>query len=1006
MWLWDRLAGRGRATGADTVGATTSPPAATTTAEAGWRQLEPIQRQVPAITPIAAAADFSGSLRTWHNPAILGELGHGVSPMAPSGLIDGLVEPISGSASQPASYPVARTLTLVDGAPARGPVQRIVVGAASPTPPVVSRQAVSSSSSSLSPSPGTGFGPPGPIGSGLSVPAPGVLELVAPSTEYEQPSQAEASGSSVVSAGQEAPIEHDHIEHDHGGPEQPGQSEQPAQSEWPGRSELPAQSEQPEQPRQFEASGQSELVAIRPIHGLQRLTVLAPDSHPTSAAGSGTHTSSTSASGALTSSAPTPVSRTATSNPAIYKPSNPIATTADTYAPLRSLEPKESAQSLVSASAAVPTAVQRQLPVIGPLIPSAAQQQAAASSSMSPSQEPVAVMSSREPDGSVPEMSRSGRAELSAERTDGSGAVAEADAVSPTLGTEGSVGPLPMGGARDSSAGTEVQRTLDTAGSSESPSSVPPSLGASPTFIVQATGTQSEAASSTGAQPAPEPPAVRSAPTASPDPGPTRRLGLGAPLTDPHRTVGTLGAADQRGFAHEVQRQDLRGAERAITHEIQRETAGSVAAESKPIVTPSESAFGAPHADNEWTAKDNSGVQPSTMSEPADRASVADQALAADTVHDPDESVVGLTGEFPLSESFSLAHDPSLSSKPLTGGALSGGALAGGASPAAEYSPKGAMPTVSRSTVSGPPVSGPLVAGSATSGSATRGSAAAGSGTSGSGAGGSMAASASVQRQAVGNSRAGLIDYAVTDHRASDDEATDYGLVRRGAIDYGLVDYGLADHGMGGRGEETSPLVGGRPEMTLSLSQSSPVRVQTLVRPQTSATAERLARPKVAGVPQLPTAQRLPGLPQTPFTPQMPGAPQLASVPQFLGVPQLPSVPQVPSMPQVPAALDFPTLPPMPTAPSVPTVPQMPAAPQAVAVPEAAAGSEVAVAPSVTTRSISASPAEPATAPPGMPAQLSTDELVRKLFDPLAARLKAELRLDRERAGLVTDLRR
>jgi hypothetical protein len=34
------------------------------------------------------------------------------------------------------------------------------------------------------------------------------------------------------------------------------------------------------------------------------------------------------------------------------------------------------------------------------------------------------------------------------------------------------------------------------------------------------------------------------------------------------------------------------------------------------------------------------------------------------------------------------------------------------------------------------------------------------------------------------------------------------------------------------------------------------------------------------------------------------------------------------------------------------------------------------------------------------------DELVRRLYDPLAARLKAELRLDRERAGLVTDLRR
>jgi hypothetical protein len=33
------------------------------------------------------------------------------------------------------------------------------------------------------------------------------------------------------------------------------------------------------------------------------------------------------------------------------------------------------------------------------------------------------------------------------------------------------------------------------------------------------------------------------------------------------------------------------------------------------------------------------------------------------------------------------------------------------------------------------------------------------------------------------------------------------------------------------------------------------------------------------------------------------------------------------------------------------------------------------------------------------------DELARRLYDPLAARLKDELRLDRERAGFLTDLR-
>jgi hypothetical protein len=48
-----------------------------------------------------------------------------------------------------------------------------------------------------------------------------------------------------------------------------------------------------------------------------------------------------------------------------------------------------------------------------------------------------------------------------------------------------------------------------------------------------------------------------------------------------------------------------------------------------------------------------------------------------------------------------------------------------------------------------------------------------------------------------------------------------------------------------------------------------------------------------------------------------------------------------------------------------------------------------------------------ATAPAARPAPASPplDELARQLFGPLSARLKAELRLDRERAGLLTDLR-
>ena len=55
----------------------------------------------------------------------------------------------------------------------------------------------------------------------------------------------------------------------------------------------------------------------------------------------------------------------------------------------------------------------------------------------------------------------------------------------------------------------------------------------------------------------------------------------------------------------------------------------------------------------------------------------------------------------------------------------------------------------------------------------------------------------------------------------------------------------------------------------------------------------------------------------------------------------------------------------------------------------------------------SALPAAPASpqAPVQGPAGPPLDELARQLFGPLTARLKAELRLDRERAGLLTDLR-
>ena len=59
----------------------------------------------------------------------------------------------------------------------------------------------------------------------------------------------------------------------------------------------------------------------------------------------------------------------------------------------------------------------------------------------------------------------------------------------------------------------------------------------------------------------------------------------------------------------------------------------------------------------------------------------------------------------------------------------------------------------------------------------------------------------------------------------------------------------------------------------------------------------------------------------------------------------------------------------------------------------------------VVARAVERPAGAPAAAAPGAQG-LDVDDLARRLFDPLSARLKAELWLDRERAGLITDLRR
>ena len=71
---------------------------------------------------------------------------------------------------------------------------------------------------------------------------------------------------------------------------------------------------------------------------------------------------------------------------------------------------------------------------------------------------------------------------------------------------------------------------------------------------------------------------------------------------------------------------------------------------------------------------------------------------------------------------------------------------------------------------------------------------------------------------------------------------------------------------------------------------------------------------------------------------------------------------------------------------------------------QAAAGDAVSGAAGAVAGAVGAVGGAAAGAAGALPTDL--DELARRLFDPLSARFKSELWLDRERAGMVTDLRR
>jgi hypothetical protein len=76
--------------------------------------------------------------------------------------------------------------------------------------------------------------------------------------------------------------------------------------------------------------------------------------------------------------------------------------------------------------------------------------------------------------------------------------------------------------------------------------------------------------------------------------------------------------------------------------------------------------------------------------------------------------------------------------------------------------------------------------------------------------------------------------------------------------------------------------------------------------------------------------------------------------------------------------------------------------PAATAPPEPPAATEPPVAPEPPAPPVAPVHVEGVRAPP---ADIEPDELLKKIIDPLLRRLKAELRVDRDRQGLVTDLR-
>lgn len=177
-----------------------------------------------------------------------------------------------------------------------------------------------------------------------------------------------------------------------------------------------------------------------------------------------------------------------------------------------------------------------------------------------------------------------------------------------------------------------------------------------------------------------------------------------------------------------------------------------------------------------------------------------------------------------------------------------------------------------------------------------------------------------------------------------------------------------------------------------------------------------------SGVPHAAvTLQRFeaPGLPSRPAGTASPEPPPSA-MPPTLSLQAMPLPSAVPSLPLPSAAPSLPLPPAVPSMllpPSMPSMPSLQAMPSAVpAMPDLAAAGATTVdvpaaspnAPALDDRRPDAGAPGVAVSvppPPGVPGA-EPEELLKVLFEPLYRRLRAELRKDRDRRGLTTDLRR